>query len=103
MEEAHHISTAVDELATGLERLSRGDLTTCIEQPFVEGLDRLRLDYNMSLDRLALTLRDVKTRVAHIHGDAGEMRDAVDQLAERTEHPALSLEQTAAATQRNHP
>lgn len=97
MEEARHIGEAVDELATGLERLSRGDLTTCIDQPFVEGLDRLRLDYNMSLDRLALTLRDVKTRIAHIHGDASEMRDAVDQLAKRTEHQALSLEQAAAA------
>ncbi|MBB4183905.1 methyl-accepting chemotaxis protein [Sinorhizobium terangae] len=97
IEEARHIGEAVDELATGLERLSHGDLTTCIDQPFVEGLDRLRLDYNMSLDRLALTLRDVKTRIAHIHGDAGEMRDAVDQLAKRTEHQALSLEQAAAA------
>ncbi|MDK1488453.1 methyl-accepting chemotaxis protein [Sinorhizobium sp. 7-81] len=97
MEEARHIGEAVDELATGLERLSHGDLTTCIDQPFVEGLDRLRLDYNMSLDRLALTLRDVKTRIAHIHGDTGEMRDAVDQLAKRTEHQALSLEQAATA------
>ncbi|WP_331373233.1 methyl-accepting chemotaxis protein [Sinorhizobium chiapasense] len=97
MEEARHIGKAVDELAAGLERLSLGDLTTCLDQPFVEGLDRLRLDYNMSLDRLSLTLRDVKTRIAHIHGDTGEMRDAVDQLAKRTEHQALSLEQAAAA------
>ncbi|THK34427.1 methyl-accepting chemotaxis protein [Ensifer sp. MPMI2T] len=97
MEDARHIGEAVDELAAGLERLSHGDLTTCIDQPFVEGVDRLRLDYNMSLDRLALTLRDVKTRIAHIHGDAGEMREAVDQLAKRTEHQALSLEQAAAA------
>ncbi|MBP1885884.1 methyl-accepting chemotaxis protein [Sinorhizobium mexicanum] len=97
MDEARHIGEAVDELATGLERLSLGDLSTCIDQPFVEGLDRLRLDYNTYLDRLALTLRDVKARIAHIHGDAGEMRDAVDQLAKRTEHQALSLEQAAAA------
>lgn len=96
-EVARRTNEAVEMLATGLERLSQGDLTARIEQPFLEGLDRLRSHFNLSLERLSLALGDVKTRIAHVAGDAGEMRDAVGQLAKRTEHQAATLEEAAAA------
>ncbi len=92
-----HINETVNMLAAGLERLSQGDLTVRIEQPFGEGLDRLRSDFNLSLERLAVTLGEVKARIADIDGEAGDMRDAVGQLAKRTAHQAATLEEAAAA------
>ncbi|WP_018236932.1 methyl-accepting chemotaxis protein [Ensifer sp. BR816] len=97
MDVSRHINEAVEMLATGLERLSHGDLTARIDRPFGEGLDRLRSDFNLSLERLAITLGDVKARSAHIEGDAGEMRNAVGQLARRTEQQAATLEEATAA------
>ncbi len=96
-EVSHQINEAVEMLAAGLERLSQGDLTARIDRPFGAGFDRLRSDFNQSLESLALTLGDVKARSADIDGETGEMRDAIGQLAKRTEHQAATLEEATAA------
>ncbi|HEV7318676.1 MAG TPA: methyl-accepting chemotaxis protein [Ensifer sp.] len=96
-EVSRQISEAVDMLASGLARLAQGDLTVHIETPFGAGFDRLRSDFNQSLESLSLTLGDVKARSAQIDGETGEMRDAIGQLAKRTEHQAATLEEATAA------
>ncbi|OCO98430.1 MULTISPECIES: methyl-accepting chemotaxis protein [unclassified Ensifer] len=96
-EVSRQINEAVERLASGLERLAQGDLTAHIEHPFGAGFDRLRTDFNQSLESLAITLGDVKTRSAQIDGETGEMRDAIGQLAKRTEHQAATLEEATAA------
>ncbi|KSV84010.1 methyl-accepting chemotaxis protein [Sinorhizobium sp. GL28] len=96
-EVARQINEAVEMLASGLERLSQGDLTARIDRPFGAGFDRLRSDFNLSLESLAVTLGDVKARSAEIDGETGEMRDAIGQLAKRTEHQAATLEEATAA------
>ncbi|CCE98262.1 unnamed protein product [Sinorhizobium fredii HH103] len=96
-ETSRHINESVEILATGLERLAHGDLLARIDQPFRDGLDRLRSDFNLSLETLARTLDDVKSRSADIDNDSSEMRDAVGQLAKRTEYQATTLEEAAAA------
>ncbi|UTV40296.1 methyl-accepting chemotaxis protein (plasmid) [Ensifer adhaerens] len=96
-EVSRQINEAVEMLASGLERLSHGDLTARIDRPFGAGFDRLRSDFNLSLESLAVTLRDVKARSAEIDGETGEMRDAIGQLAKRTEHQAATLEEATAA------
>ncbi|MEI2302120.1 methyl-accepting chemotaxis protein [Ensifer sp. MJa1] len=96
-EMSRQINEAVESLAIGLERLAQGDLTARIGQPFGAGFDRLRSDFNLSLESLAVTLGDVKARSAHIDGETGEMRDAIGQLAKRTEHQAATLEEATAA------
>ncbi|HEV7306586.1 methyl-accepting chemotaxis protein [Ensifer sp.] len=96
-EVSRQISEAVDSLAIALERLADGDLTARIEHPFGAGFDRLRLDFNLSLDSLAATLGDVKARSADIDGETDDMRDAIGQLARRTERQAATLEEATAA------
>ncbi|PWW00064.1 methyl-accepting chemotaxis protein [Hoeflea marina] len=96
-DEAARMQAAVDALAGGLTRLAEGDLTTRIDTPFMDSLDRLRLDFNASVEKLSTTLSEVRLNIAAINGDAGEMRTAADSLATRTEQQAASLEQTSAA------
>ncbi len=96
-EEAATIQHAVDALATGLERLSGGDMTHRIEQPFGLNLDGLRSNFNDSMVKLQTTLRRVEQSTRSINAGANEMRASADDLARRTEQQAASVEETAAA------
>ena len=96
-EETAQMQQAVDSLADGLRKLSDGDLTIRLETPFIESLDRLRIDFNTSVEKLNETLGDVSENIHGINGDTGELRSAADDLSRRTEQQAASLEQTSAA------
>ncbi|WP_439617780.1 methyl-accepting chemotaxis protein [Shinella sp.] len=96
-QEAATIQHAVDALATGLERLSGGDMTHRIEQPFGLNLDGLRSNFNDSMLKLQTTLRRVEQSTRSINAGANEMRSGADDLARRTEQQAASVEETAAA------
>lgn len=95
--EAASLNEAIESLAGGLDRLSDGDLTVSLGTPFAGDLDRLRTNFNTSVEKLAETLSDVKTNISSIHANAGEMRSAVEDLSKRTEQQAASLEETSAA------
>jgi Methyl-accepting chemotaxis protein len=96
-EEARAMKEAVDRLAAGLNHLAEGDLTVRIDTPFMEGLERLRLDFNASVEKLGSTLAEVRGNIDTITGNAAEMRDGADEMSRRTEHQAASLEETSAA------
>lgn len=103
-EEARHaeesrIREAVDALGGGLQRLSEGDLTISLDTPFMESLDRVRLDFNASVEKLASTLAGIRGGIGSIDANASEMRSAVNSLAKRTEQQAAALEETSAALQ----
>ncbi|MGR6465946.1 methyl-accepting chemotaxis protein [Rhizobium sp. PAMB 3182] len=91
------VAFAVNALASGLERLSKGDLTQEINTPFAGSLDRLRSDFNGSLVRLRETLTHIQTNAYSIQSNGAVMRSSADDLSRRTEAQAASLEQTAAA------
>jgi methyl-accepting chemotaxis protein len=95
--EAQSLSSAIESLANGLQQLSDGNLTVRLDTPFAGDLDRLRTDFNSSVEKLAETLSDVKVNINTIHSNAGEMRSAVEDLSRRTEQQAASLEETSAA------
>jgi len=95
--EAAEIQQAVDALASGLGRLSDGDLAHRIETPFAGHLDRLRTDFNHSVDKLNTALSTVGQNARAIDAGATEIRSAADDLARRTEQQAASVEETAAA------
>ena len=95
--EAESLNAAIESLADGLDRLADGDLTVSLNTPFAGDLDRLRTNFNTSVEKLADTLSDVKTNIGSIHANAGEMRSAVEDLSKRTEQQAASLEETSAA------
>lgn len=95
--EAEEIRFAVDALAAGLGRLSNGDVSTSIDTPFVQHLDKLRHDFNATVATLQSTLKAVGDNARAIDSGANEIRSAADDLSKRTEQQAASVEETAAA------
>jgi methyl-accepting chemotaxis protein len=95
--EAAEVQFAVDQLASGLQRLSDGDLVVQINERFAEHLDPLRLNFNQSVARLKDAMRAVSENARTIDAGANEMLAAADDLSKRTEQQAASVEETAAA------
>jgi methyl-accepting chemotaxis protein len=93
------IDFAVNTLAAGLGRLSRGDISQTIETPFFGKLETLRNDFNGSLLRLQDTLSQIRNNAQMIQRNTNEMSGSADELSKRTEQQAASLEQTAAAVE----
>ncbi len=96
-EEARQMQAAVDALANGLTRLSEGDLTIELKEQFMDSLDRLRVDFNASVQRLQSTMLKIRENTGSIDSNSKEMRVAADDLSGRTEQQAASLEETSAA------
>ncbi len=91
------LTRAVDLLGDGLTRLAEGDLTVKLEEPFIESIDQLRLNFNASVEKLQQTMTEIRTNTVSIDESANEMQTAVDELSKRTEQQAASLEETSAA------
>jgi len=91
------IQSAVDEIGAGLQRLSEGDLSVHLANPFTEGLEKLRVDFNGAAQRLSVTMAKLRDEANEIRNGAEEMRSATDDLSKRTENQAASLEETSAA------
>jgi methyl-accepting chemotaxis protein len=91
------LEAVVTDLAAGLRRLSEGDLTSRLEQPFAPDYEPLRLDFNSALDKLDMTLGEIAGAIGGLKSGAGEITHAADDLSRRTEKQAASLEQTASA------
>ena len=87
----------IEGLTQGLERLSAGDLTYRINQPFAREYEKLRAEFNSSIETLAATLDEISGATNSVRLSASEIGDAADDLSRRTEHQAASLEETAAA------
>ncbi len=97
-EENHAKQTAaVNAIGTGLEHLSRGDLTYRIEEELTEGYAKLKEDFNATARTLNLTVVDVVAVAESIRSGSTEISQAADDLSHRTESQAATLEQTAAA------
>lgn len=95
--EAADVKFAVDSLAGALAKLSDGDVSYRIEQPFVGRLDSVRGDFNSSADKLQDALTRVSENARGIDAGANEIKSAADDLAKRTEQQAAAVEETAAA------
>jgi len=87
----------VSTLAQNLNRLSDGDLTARVDIVFPGEYEKLRHDFNETVDRLAEAMQAVVASATTIRSGAGEISHAADDLSNRTEHQAASLEETAAA------
>ena len=96
-EDSRIVQEAVDVLADCLNRLSDGDLTVRIDRTFTGNLDRLRVDFNASVEKLSSTLSEIRVETSGIEASSAEMRSATDDLSKRTEQQAASLEETSAA------
>ncbi len=88
---------AVDEIRAGLARLAGNDLSQQIATSFPSAFEKLRIDYNRSLEKLQSTLNDISETTSAIQTGSMEIATAADDLSRRTEQQAASLEETAAA------
>jgi methyl-accepting chemotaxis protein len=87
----------VTGLATGLEKLSSGDLLFRLSTPFSADYEKLRTDFNAAMEKLQQTMRAIASNTQGVRSGAAEITEASDDLSRRTEQQAASLEQTAAA------
>lgn len=87
----------MDALAHGLEKLVVGDLEFRITQVFAKDYDKLRVDFNRTIDTLQQTMKQIAGAAGAVRSSVGEITQSVDDLSRRTEQQASSLEETAAA------
>ncbi|MEL6781976.1 MAG: methyl-accepting chemotaxis protein [Pseudomonadota bacterium] len=87
----------IDALRKGLAKLSAGDMTAQIDEPFSDTRDALRTDFNTAVGNLKAALVAVTEHSGLIRGEVAEISSAADDLSKRTEHQAATLEETAAA------
>lgn len=94
---AQEMQQATEALGQGLQQLAAGNLTISLSEPFADGFESLRQDFNRSVAQLSDTLRSVVDAARSIDTSAREISDSATDLSRRTEQQAASLEQTAAA------
>ena len=87
----------VSALSHSLERLSTGDLSCTIEQPFSLEYETLRRNFNGAVGQLNAAMAEVIGSATAITAEAGQISAASEDLSRRTEQQAATLEQTAAA------
>ncbi|MGP0061376.1 MAG: methyl-accepting chemotaxis protein [Beijerinckiaceae bacterium] len=80
-----------------LEQLSEGDLTYRLNTAFAAEYEKIRGDFNTSVEKLQQTMLHVSANTSAIRAGTGEITSAADDLSRRTEQQAASLEETAAA------
>ncbi|MBU3077325.1 HAMP domain-containing methyl-accepting chemotaxis protein [Sphingomonas quercus] len=86
----------VESVATSLNKLSAGDLTVRLAD-FPPSYAQLEHDFNSAVEGLRQTMISVNASAVGIQTGAGEVREASNDLSQRTEQQAASLEETAAA------
>ena len=94
---ADAMAKATEGLASGLKRLSAGDLTAELREPFAPEFEGLRADFNSAVVQLRDTLGAVAVATSAIDSGSRELSGSADDLSKRTEQQAASLEETAAA------
>ena len=90
-------SMVVTALATHLQKLSEGDLSTTISTAFPNEYEMLRCNFNDAVDSLSKAIETVGSNADTIKSEASEITSAADDLAQRTEKQAATLEETATA------
>lgn len=89
----------VASVGTGLDALSKGDLTARIDAELTGPFAKLKQDFNQALESLNTALGSVTTTAQGVNTSASEIRQASNDLARRTEIQAGSLQQTTTAMQ----
>ena len=87
----------VETTAQSLSRLAEGDLTTRIEIDFPGDYAQLKDDFNAAMKGLEEAMKEVAENVGLMRAGATEISGASDDLSNRTERQAASLQQTASA------
>ncbi|PWC75804.1 methyl-accepting chemotaxis protein [Azospirillum sp. TSH64] len=92
-----NIAAVTEDLATVLESLSRGDLTSRIDKQYEGVFQRLKDDFNGTVGRLSEIVQRIDHAAGSIAIASREVAEGSMDLSERTEQQASSLEETAAS------
>ncbi|KAA0598108.1 methyl-accepting chemotaxis protein [Azospirillum lipoferum] len=94
---SENIAGVTEELASVLEALSRGDLTSRIDKQYEGVFQRLKDDFNGTVARLSEIVQRIDHAADSIAVASREVAEGSMDLSERTEQQASSLEETAAS------
>ncbi|WP_273505964.1 methyl-accepting chemotaxis protein [Fulvimarina manganoxydans] len=95
--EKNDLQAFVEDIEAGFARFSAGDLTVRLERRVAEQYEPIRMQFNQCVGQLQTALGDVVAAVGSIENGLGEINIAANDLSQRTEQQAASLEQTVAA------
>ncbi|MDP5277310.1 methyl-accepting chemotaxis protein [Sphingomonas sp. DG1-23] len=87
----------VDTLEANLGKLAQGDLTSEINEAFSPAYESVKVNFNAAVSELRNLIGTVMESAATIRTGSGEIAQASEDLARRTEANAASLEETSAA------
>ena len=90
-------TTVVTALSGALKDLARNKLDCQIRDSFPDGYDGLRQDFNRAIEALAGAIGSVHETAQAVLTGASEIHTASDDLSQRNEQQAASLEETSAA------
>ena len=88
---------AVTKIGEALTRLATGDVEQRIETAFDPRFEKLRTDFNSSVESLEEVATSIGGSANTLQARVGEISTASDELSRRTEQEAANLEETAAA------
>ncbi|MBT8153192.1 HAMP domain-containing protein [Epibacterium ulvae] len=91
---------AVNSLATGLERLSEGDLTARVTEELEGGYKKLRDDFNAAVERLEQSVRVVSNSGRSIVGNSSDISTLAQDLSQKSAETADTLAETASSLSR---
>jgi methyl-accepting chemotaxis protein len=94
---AEQTQVIVSSIGAGLDHLAKGDLTHRVTADLTGAFAKLKEDFNLAMQRLQETVKNVLNSTHQIDNNASEISTAADDLSRRTEQQAASLEETAAA------
>lgn len=89
--------TTTAALGAGLKALANGDLSFRITEAFPVKYQALKVSFNESTESLARALRSFRDASTEVTRGAGEIEAGNENLSQRTEQQASSLEETAAS------
>jgi methyl-accepting chemotaxis protein len=87
----------VDLLGVALNNLATGDLQADITEQMPHTYEKLRADFNATVQSLRNAISSVIHNADSIRNETAEITSAADDLSRRTEKQAATLEETAAA------
>ena len=87
----------VSNLSEALKQLAANRLDCQITTAFPDGHDELRRDFNAAVASLSEAMAAVRSSATGVLNGANEIRTASDDLSNRNEQQAATLEETAAA------
>lgn len=87
--------TAVNSLGESLKKLAEGNLSSKVENAFEGDLERLRCDFNTTVEQVSSAFSGIFTTSEDLTEGIRGIASASINLSQRTENQAAALEQTA--------